>query len=250
MSHFLSNSKFKVSTLLLGWNNLLDTGSLAVVLGMDRGNGNVLETLDMSFNGITDEGGSLIATALLTLFKGIKEEDKHAERDVATIEEFKKKNGLVWEGDVEGDKEEGASGSMIKRLDLSRNRLGEKFAFGLSKLLEMSRNKDEGSCPLLEVIKVGWNMMGQAGTEMVLDAVEKTQMQDQNEELGFDNYFASLQTKDEKKSSLKVIRIENTTLRDIDRDDEGRGGGRQRDAIDYPTIVMNFPGRQKKNTRL
>lgn len=68
LARWLVGSTFRLCRINLGYNNLGDSGAASIFLALNYANCNRLEDIDVSFNGISDVGGSWIVSSLLTLF--------------------------------------------------------------------------------------------------------------------------------------------------------------------------------------
>eukprot|EP00519_Triparma_laevis_P005190 CAMPEP_0182514996 /NCGR_PEP_ID=MMETSP1321-20130603/37123_1 /TAXON_ID=91990 /ORGANISM="Bolidomonas sp., Strain RCC1657" /LENGTH=470 /DNA_ID=CAMNT_0024722333 /DNA_START=52 /DNA_END=1461 /DNA_ORIENTATION=+ len=140
LARWLVGSTFRLCRINLGYNHLGDQGAAAIFLALNFPNCNRLEDVDVSFNGISDTGGSWIVSSLLTLFGAFElqqgwESDGQAAKEVfMSIHDAAKgcaANLPEFPSDV------GSRTGCLCRVDLSRNRLGAKSAEGFARILSL-----------------------------------------------------------------------------------------------------------------
>ena len=83
LAQFLSSGPFKLGNLDVSWNTGGDLGCLAIVNSLGRKGNNRMQSLNLAFNGITDEGGARVVSTLIVFFGG----------EIAGMEEENTKRG-------------------------------------------------------------------------------------------------------------------------------------------------------------
>jgi hypothetical protein len=160
----------------VGWNQLKDAGMIAILLACGNSK---LAALDFSFNGVTDTGGAWAASVLMShmSYDGSARFGEGGEGSVNKpgpftwgAYTFPDVGQVVKEAGLEEEPMPITKPSHLKFLDMSRNRLGEKTAEGLARLLRIP--PVAGREMTLTTLRLGFNSFSTKGTSRILQSLK------------------------------------------------------------------------------